>query len=159
MTPRSGELEELVVAYGAGLDAELKLLRQLQRLAAEQREATGDQDFDRLTRIGEQRERVMAGLVHIEHELKPVRTRLAADRNTAAKCHGFDLLAARHRDAAALVNTIISSDRETLAALRDAEVARRFAAQTLETGETTLAAYRRIVAPPLSGPALVNRRG
>ena len=33
------------------------------------------------------------------------------------------------------------------------------AAQALEQGESTLAAYRRVVTPTLTGPALVNKRG
>jgi hypothetical protein len=46
-----------------------------------------------------------------------------------------------------------------LAALRDAEQARRFAAQAVERGESTLAAYRRVVAPRQEGARIVNRRG
>jgi hypothetical protein len=46
-----------------------------------------------------------------------------------------------------------------LQALRNAEHARRLAAQTLEQGESTLAAYRRVVTPALESATLVNRRG
>jgi hypothetical protein len=43
--------------------------------------------------------------------------------------------------------------------LREAEIARRFAAQAIEAGENTLAAYRRVVAPPLASASLLNKRG
>jgi hypothetical protein len=46
-----------------------------------------------------------------------------------------------------------------MAALRDAEAARRFAAQAIDAGETTLAAYRRVVAPPPASAAIVDERG
>ena len=61
--------------------------------------------------------------------------------------------------AAALVSRIISADQETMAALREAEVARREATQAIEAGETTLNAYRRVINPSLSVPSLVDRRG
>jgi hypothetical protein len=50
-------------------------------------------------------------------------------------------------------------DRESLESLKRPRLARSFAARTLEQGETTLAAYRRVVAPHVSGAALVNRKG
>jgi hypothetical protein len=64
-----------------------------------------------------------------------------------------------HREAAALANAILAADRHSVEALHEAEHARRAAAQALEQGESTLAAYRRVVSPPLSSPALVNKRG
>ena len=72
---------------------------------------------------------------------------------------GFAAVVECHRAAGALVSRIMASDEETAKALRDAEAARRFAAQTLDLGETTLSAYRRVVAPAPPGPAVVNQRG
>ena len=46
-----------------------------------------------------------------------------------------------------------------MAALRDAEAARRLASQALEAGEHTLAAYRRVVSPDFTVPSLVDKRG
>jgi hypothetical protein len=46
-----------------------------------------------------------------------------------------------------------------MASLREGELARRFAQDTLDQGETTLAAYRRVVNPPLANATLVNRKG
>lgn len=153
------ELQHLIGQYGAGIEAELTLLRQLKRLAAAQQEAMRDHDMAVVTRIGDEREQTLAGLVKIEHELKPIRHALAKHQDAARAIEGFTDVVTLHRAAANLVATIISSDRETMQALRDAELARRFAAQTIEAGETTLAAYRRVIAPPLASASLVNKRG
>ena len=153
------EVASAISAYGAGLEAELSLLRQLQRLSEEQREATLNDDVAPLPRIADERERVMAGLVEIEHQVKPIRQAISAVLAQAVTVPGFEDVVALHRAASRLVSRIMSSDEETVQALRDAEVARRFASQTIERGESTLAAYRRVVAPPLASAAIVDRRG
>jgi hypothetical protein len=153
------EVTSTISAYGAGLEAELSLLRQLQRLAALQREATIGNEMALLPRIGDERERLMAGLVEIEHQIEPLRRALAGAVGDAATRPGFEDVVALHRAASQLVSTILSADRETAEALRNAEVARRVAVQAIEHGETTLAAYRRVIAPPLAGAALVDRVG
>ena len=71
----------------------------------------------------------------------------------------FEEVAALHRVAGDLVARILASDSRSLQALKDAEHARRFAADAMEKGESTLAAYRRVVAPPVEGSRIVNRRG
>jgi hypothetical protein len=153
------ELTSAISAYGAGLEAELTLLRQLQRLAALQREATVGNEMGLLPSLGDERERLMANLVEIEHQIKPLRLALAAAVGDVVSRPGFGDVAALHRAASQLVSTILSADRETAQALRDAEAARRVAVQAIEHGETTLAAYRRVIAPPLAGAALVDRVG
>jgi hypothetical protein len=153
------ELANTISAYGAGLEAELALLRQLQRLAALQREATIGNEMGLLPRLGDERERLMAGLVEIEHQIRPLRQALAGAVADAAGRPGFEDVAALHRAASQLVSTILSADRETAQSLRNAEVARRVAVQAIEHGETTLAAYRRVIAPALAGAALVDRVG
>ena len=155
----AADIRQLVVAYRPGLEAEMTVLRQLQRLALAQAEATDANDLERLVTVADERERLMAALVEIEHELRPIRRRLADQLDQAADVEGFRDVVDLHRAAADLVSTILRSDQETVRALKDAEVARRFLAQTLETGETTLAAYRRVLAPRLAGSALLNRRG
>jgi hypothetical protein len=54
---------------------------------------------------------------------------------------------------------VLTVDEGSLEALKEAELARRVAAQALEQGESTLAAYRRVVTPTLKSATLVNRRG
>lgn len=153
------ELASAIGAYGAGLEAELSLLRQLQRLAALQREASVGNEMGLLPRLGDERERLMAGLVEIEHQIKPLRQALAGAVGDVVSRPGFEDVVALHRAASQLVSTILSADRETAQALRDAEVARRVAVQAIEHGENTLAAYRRVIAPHLEGAALVDRVG
>ena len=72
---------------------------------------------------------------------------------------GYQDVAARHREAAHLVNDILAVDQQSLSALADAELARRSAMASLERGEATLAAYRRVLAPPVASATLFDRRG
>jgi hypothetical protein len=153
------ELPQLVAHYRAGLEAEMTLLHRLESLAAQQRETSEAGDLEALAAVSDQRDRVMAGLVRIEHELKPVRMMLLEHRRTLDSVTEFSDVAALHQSAAALIERIVADDRSSLESLKQAERARRFAAQSIEQGETTLAAYRRVVAPSLPGAALVNRKG
>jgi hypothetical protein len=153
------ELPQLVAHYRAGLEAEMVLLHRLESLAAQQRETSEVGDLDALAVVSDQRDRVMAGLVRIEHELKPVRMQLLEHRSALDEIRDFKDVAALHQSAASLIERIVSDDRGSLEALKKAEQARRFEAQAIEHGESTLAAYRRVVAPPLSGASLVNRKG
>jgi hypothetical protein len=153
------ELVPLISQYRAGLDGELVLLRRLEALSLEQREASTAGEFKRITEITDERDRLMATLVTLEAELKPIRLRLFKSREKLQDVAEFREVIALHQQAAALVNAVLSVDEHSLEALKQAEIARRTAAQALEQGESTLAAYRRVVAPATSAPALVNRRG
>jgi hypothetical protein len=157
MTPP--DLPQFVAQYRAGLEAEMTLLHRLEWLAARQRETSQQGDLEALAVVSDQRDRVMAGLVTIEHELKPIRMALLEFRKNLDDVAEFRDVAVLHREAAALVERIVTKDRESLDALKEAELARRFASQSLGQGESTLAAYRRVVAPPLSGANLVNKKG
>jgi hypothetical protein len=159
VNPSEIPLAQAVASYTAGLDAEIVLLRQLDRLAGRQREADAMHDVDVLTRCTDERTQLMTGLVALEHQLRPVRDLLADSQRQASQLPGFAALVLRHREAATLVAQILNQDQQTLDALRDAEEARRFAAHTIEAGETTLAAYRRVVAPPPTHAALIDERG
>ncbi len=155
----SQELPQFVAQYRAGLEAEMTLLHRLEWLATRQRETSEQRDLQALALVSDQRDRVMAGLVTIEHELKPIRMALLEFRKSLDDIAEFQEVAAMHREAAMLVERIVTSDRNSLDALKDAELARRFAAQSIGQGESTIAAYRRVVAPPISGANLVNRKG
>lgn len=157
MTP--GELAPLVAQYRAGLEAEMALLRRLDVLSVEQRDVTRAGTLERLVPMTEERDRLMAALVQIEHGLKPIRLHLAEGRHQLQGLPEFAAVAALHREAAALATAILQADRHSVDAVKVAESARRAAAQALEQGESTLAAYRRVVTPPLTSPTLVNRRG
>jgi hypothetical protein len=157
MTP--AELLALVADYRAGLDAEITLLRRLESLSIRQRELTRSGDLDGLPDITDARDQVMAGLVAIEHELIPNRLALVAHQAALTSVDEFREVAELHAQAAALITEIVLSDKTSLDALKDAERGRREAAQALGQGESTLAAYRRVVSPPVAGAALVNRTG
>jgi hypothetical protein len=63
-----------------------------------------------------------------------------------------------HNEAAAMVNRIMASDKQSMAALEHAEIARPSAAMAMEKGEATLQGYRRVITPSVNS-TLVNRRG
>lgn len=155
----NGDLLQLVAQYRAGLEAEMVLLHRLEALAARQRHASEQADLGALALVSDDRDRLMASLVRIEHELKPVRLMLLEGRTEIDKTPEFEDLVLLHRRAADLVAAIVGHDHDSLSALHEAELARRFAARALEQGENTLAAYRRVVAPALAGATLVNRKG
>lgn len=152
-------LEQSLATYGAGLQAELALLHQLESLALAQRDCSARNDLDALTRVGDQRGRLTAALVKIEHELKPARETIAAHLAMARRFEVFAEVLSRHRQAGDLVARILESDRELLKELQAAEQARRQAAAAIETGEVTLNAYRRVLSPSVSSVGLINRRG
>jgi hypothetical protein len=153
------QLLPLVEQYRAGLDAELMLLHRLQALAVEQRRVSQTGSVSDIHRAVDDRDRVLATLVTVEHELKSVRMLLHAGRDWLAELPAFQEIVERHKEAADLVAGIMVVDRDSIEALREAEQARRVAAQSLEQGESTLAAYRRVVSPELTPATLVNRRG
>jgi len=153
------ELLPLVEQYRAGLDAELMLLHRLQAIAVDQRRASETGSTTEMQATVDDRDRVMATLVTVEHELKGVRQQMLKYREDLATLPAFEEIVGLHRQAAYLVADIMSVDQDSGQALRNAEQARHIAAQALEQGESTLAAYRRVVAPTLASATLVNRRG
>jgi hypothetical protein len=153
------ELSPLLEQYRAGLEGEMALLRRLEALSAEQRDASHSGAFSQITAITDERDRVMQTLVTLEAELKPIRLRLFQSREKLQDVTEFRQVVALHQAAAELVSGVLTVDEGSLEALKEAELARRVAAQALEQGESTLAAYRRVVTPTLKSATLVNRRG
>jgi hypothetical protein len=153
------EAARLLEQYRAGIDAELALLRQLADVARDQREVTAAADFQAFNSIADRRDGIMRSLVTIEENLRALRVELTAHRDIARQVGGYDAVVNRHREATDLVNMILTTDQQSIAALADAELARRSAMASLERGETTLAAYRRVLAPPVSSARLVDKVG
>ena len=153
------DLLPIVVQYRAGLEAEIALLHRLASLADREREVTASGSLAALDEISDARDGVMASLVAVESQLTAVRRVLVATRQRLAGSDAFEELTALHKEAAALASSIMTSDTHSMASLREAELARRFAQDALEQGESTLAAYRRVVNPPLANATLVNRKG
>jgi hypothetical protein len=153
------ELAALVAQYRAGLEAEIALLRRLDDLSLRGHQLTRGDELNALDEVSDARDTVMAGIVTIESQMRGLRLTLVAFRERLAGTAAFEKLAALHREAAALATVIVGTDRNSLAALREAELARRLALDALEKSENTLAAYRRVIAPPLSNASLVDRKG
>jgi hypothetical protein len=153
------ELTQATALYVAGIEAELVMLRRLQRLSERQRTATQHQDMEELQRVADERADTMASFVTLEQELKPVRQTLTLQQDAARRLGYFGDLVALHKAAGRLVAAILSSDQETMHALREAELARRMVGQEADTAQSTLDAYRRVVAPPVRGAAFVDHRG
>jgi hypothetical protein len=153
------ELATAVAQYRAGLEAEIALLRQLQGIAGRQREGTATRNFQQFAIESDVRERLTRTLVNIEGGLRPIRDALSARRAALLDHPAYQPVLALRRVAADLVAAILATDQESLKALSDAELARRAAVASLERGEETLAAYRKVIAPPLSSATLLDRRG
>jgi hypothetical protein len=153
------ELTALVAQYGAGLEAEIALLKRLESLSRRGHQLTHADELAALNEVSDARDTVMASIVTIESQMRGLRLTLLAYRERLSGTPGFQRLAALHREAASLATTIVGTDHDSLAALREAEVARRFALEAIEKSEHTLAAYRRVIAPPLSNASLVDRKG
>ena len=154
----SPDLQTMLAEYRSGLEAELALLRQLDVLSARHAAAVESGDVAALRSVHEARDGVMRGLVSVEHDMVSLRAELAANRAQLAHLREFQSVVALHNEAAAMVNRIIASDKQSMAALEQAEIARRSAATAMEKGETTLQAYRRVITPSVNS-TLVNRKG
>ena len=153
------ELVRLVEQYRAGLEAELSLLHQLEPVAQQQQAATRGGDYAGFAPAADARDEIMRSLVMIEEGMRQIRAVLAEHRSIVSGLDGFGRVSDLHRQAGQLVNRILAADQQSLEALADAEMARRSAVASLERGEATLAAYRRVLAPPVANATLVDRRG
>jgi hypothetical protein len=154
-----GELGELIEQYHAGIEAELAVLRQLERIALRQHVVSEARDFDALTGETDTRERLTRTLVAIEEGLRGLRKQLAGRRREAEQLVEFHDALVAHREAADLIAKILSTDQQSLKALADAELARRASLASLDRGENTLAAYRKVLTPPVASATIVNRQG
>jgi hypothetical protein len=155
----NADVDQLLEEYRAGLEAEITLLRQLDVVASRQREVSETRDFERLAVESDLRGRLTRTLVTIEEGVRKVREELKASRGSVTSREAFRKVMELRMTATTLVNRILSVDADSMKALGDAELARRAAVASLERGETTLSAYRKVIAPPLSSSALVDRRG
>lgn len=152
-------LVDALAQYRAGLEAEIALLEQLAQVAGRQRSVMAQRDFEQFGVEGDERDRLTRALVTIEEGLQPVRARLHIARDHVATLGAYTDVATLRQRAAALVARILATDEDSMQSLADAELARRAAVASLEQGETTLAAYRRVLSPAVGHASLVDRRG
>jgi hypothetical protein len=152
------DVTRLIDEYRLGLEAEIAILRQLEEVADNQHAATSARDVEALGRAADERDRLMAALVTVEQQVRPVRQQLAEVKHQVRDLPGYREALTLHRTAISLVGGILRTDSASLEALAAAELARRDLARAMEQGETTLAAYRRVMMTP-PGATLVDRRG
>ena len=152
------ELAAALGQYRAGLEAEIALLHQLGSVAGRQRRMTEARQLDRLAVESDERDGLMRRLITIEESLRPVRSALQLHQQKAVALAGYSQVAELRNTAALLVQGILAIDRDSMKSLADAELARRAALASLERGETTLAAYRKVLTPS-DGSSLVDLRG
>lgn len=155
----NADLESVLADYRTGLDAELALLGELETLAAQQHALPHSAAPDTLTTLALERQRLLTAFAALEQQVEPLRRQITANLAAARPMPGFAGITERHRRAADVVARITTLDETSLTVLQQADAERRAAAQSLETGEATLAAYRRIVQQPPPSAGLFTQRG
>lgn len=153
------ELARLIEEYAAGLEAQLRLLGQLDAIATRQRDITLVKDYVAFNKASEPREDLTNALLAIEERIKPIRERLAEHRREASSLPAYDRVVALYKDAQDRITRILATDQESLRVMTEAEAARRLALAGIGQGELTLAAYRKVLAPPVASATLINGRG
>lgn len=152
-------LPRVIEEYEAGLEAQLRLLAQLDTIAKRQRDITLVKDYAAFNKASEPREELTHALLAIEERLRPIRERLAAHRREASMLPNYTRVVALHKEAQDLIARILAVDQESLRVMTDAEAARRLALASIGQGEMTLNAYRKVLAPPVASATLINGRG
>ena len=155
----TADLATVLAEYARGLDDELRLLALLDEVASRQQSLPNTPEPADLTSLGAERARHLSALTALELQLTPRREQIASRLAEARQIAGFADVAEGHRRAAELVARIVARDAESLAVLEGADRDRRDAAHSIETGEATLAAYRRTLQQPASSAGLFTRRG
>ena len=156
---RRQQLQDAIAQYRAGLETGVALLRQLKEVAARQQDGSEKRDFVRLAADSDERDRLTRSLVAIEPGLREVRAIVLAHHEAAKDLPGYQALLELREAAADLVGIILKTDESSMQSLSNAELARRAAATSLEQGEATLAAYRRVLTPPVGSASLLDIRG
>jgi hypothetical protein len=152
------DLPTIIEQYRLGLDAELALLQRLQKIADRQRETSAAQEIDAVQRAADERETLMSGLMAVEQQIRGSREELMRAGDEVRRLPGFSHVVALHETVAGIVKGILETDGDSIRALEQIVEARRIAVQVAEQGESTLAAYGRVIAFPPAA-TLVDRRG
>lgn len=148
-----------ISAFAAGVRAEIALLEQLQVTGGEQRLASEARDFDRFQTVSAERDRLTRALLDVESDLADTRARVMPQLESAPDEPEHASVLALCRASSSLVADILRCDREAMKLLADAEVARRAALSSLEKGENTLAAYRRVLTTNETHAGILDQRG
>jgi hypothetical protein len=153
------QLDDVLAAYAAGLAAEIELLRKVDALAREQRDAWANNQLAGLGALATRRAQLMTELATTEDRIAPFRDHILARLAAAREAPAFAAAEARSQEAQALVRRLVENDRSFLSDLETTLEERRREVHTLDAGGATLAAYRRVVAPAPASANLVDQRG
>jgi hypothetical protein len=153
-----GDAAQMLAQYHAGLEAQIALLRQIEAVASRQQTLSASRDFERLAIENQRRDRLTWSLIEIGEALAPVLRAMGAS-GQGAWVEGSSEIVALRRTTANLIARILATDELSLQSLADVELAHRSALAGIERGETTLAAYRKILMPPESSTASFDRVG
>ena len=151
--------EEIILAYTTGLDAEIVLLQQVEALAAEQRAVCARDELLPLGALATRRAALMHELAAVHARIAPLRDRLQGDLERAIRMPGYPAAEARRQEVQTLIYRQLAADRKLLTDLETCVASRRREAHDLDTGNATLAAYRRVVEPTLASAGLLDQRG
>ena len=151
MTAR--HLTEILAQYEAGLETALVLLQHLDAAARRQQSAASDRRLDQFSIESDERDRLTRSLVTVDQQLAPLRAALNAHTPAVADLPGFARVRILREETAALVQSILAIDGESIRALADAELA------GLDQGGATLGAYRRALTAPVGSATRLNQRG
>ena len=151
--------DDVLLAYTAGLDAEIAILEQVEALAAEQRAVWARDELLPLGGLATRRAALMHELAAVEARIAPLRDRLQADLSRSLGTPGYPAAEARRQDAQRVIYRLLAADRKLLTDLETSLESRRREAHDLDTGNATLAAYRRVVEPTLASAGLFDQRG
>ena len=151
--------DEVILAYTAGLDAQMAVLAEVEALAAEQRAAWSRNELLPLGALATRRAALMHQLNDLEARIAPLHDRLRTDLERALRTPGYGVVEARRQEARALIYRLMAADRKLLTDLETSLESRRVESHTIDTGNATLAAYRRVVVPTLASAGLFDQRG
>lgn len=155
----AGTPEAVLDHYCESFRAIVELLTSLLDCAERQEAAAHAGDFDTLERVTARRRDIMHAIASADGALQATRAQFASDASPLPLHPRFADVQELHSRARSLVTEIGARDEHVQAALARARDRAGADAHQLEVGGTSLAAYRRIVAPPPDSAELVDRRG
>lgn len=152
-------IEESFEDYARRFATGVGLLGRLIERSREQCDAASSRDLQSLARATLDRHDAMEALLELERLIGPGRALLVSHIGSGHTSPGCADVLAMHTEARRLVAELADQDARTRSALDTLRAEAHAGAQEAEAGEITLAAYRRVVAPPPSSAELVDRRG
>lgn len=155
----SAALATLLVEYRQDLEVQITLLERLLETAHDQYAASVPGGAHELAKACEERARVMRTLLEVERRQGERRDVLYRNIDVVGRFNGFSNVSALHRRAAQSVSDIEAIDNRTRERLSREQALRSATVHTLDAGETTLAAYRKVLTSGHEVSSLVDQHG